>query len=398
MTRSAPAGESSRAADSARVAAARALVLDYAARTGLLDERAPARRYLWTDAFAVCNLLELYRRSGEAQLLELARRLVAQVHDVLGRHRPDDPRRGWISGLPEAEGRAHPTRGGLRIGKPLPERGASEAYDAELEWERDGQYFHYLTRWMHALSRVAGVTGDARPLVQAIELARAACRGFAGVGADGRPRLCWKMSVDLARPLVPSTGQHDALDGLLTCLELATRAASFPSIGGGGLEPEIAALRTMAAGRAQVTDDPLGIGGLLGDAYRLAQMIAAGSVADDGLLAHLLGVAQEGLSRATRRDFARAPAEYRLAFRELGLAIGLEAVPRMAALLEARAVVVPGLAQRLAALRLHVPLAEELVAFWSLDESRASRSWRAHEDIDAVMLATALVPDGYLSL
>jgi hypothetical protein len=44
------------------------------------------------------------------------------VHAVLGRHRPDDRRTGWISGLEEQEGSEHPTAGGLRIGKVMNER------------------------------------------------------------------------------------------------------------------------------------------------------------------------------------------------------------------------------------------------------------------------------------
>src|SRR5688500_20063875 len=97
------------------------LMQSFAERTGLSSDVVP-RRYLWTDAFAVCNFLAL----GE---VELAEALVAQVHTVLGRHRPDDVRRGWISGLDEATGAAHPTRGGLRIGKALPERGTNEVFD-----------------------------------------------------------------------------------------------------------------------------------------------------------------------------------------------------------------------------------------------------------------------------
>jgi len=31
-------------------------------------------------------------------------------------------------------------------GKALNERGADEPVDEHLEWNRDGQYFHYLTR------------------------------------------------------------------------------------------------------------------------------------------------------------------------------------------------------------------------------------------------------------
>ena len=47
------------------------------------------RRYLWTDAFAVCNFLELYRHTSDEKHLSL--RLVDQVHSILGRHREDEP-------------------------------------------------------------------------------------------------------------------------------------------------------------------------------------------------------------------------------------------------------------------------------------------------------------------
>lgn len=44
------------------------------------------------------------------------------------------------------EGKRHPTMGGLRIGKTLAERGPSEVFDENREWDRDGQYYHYLTK------------------------------------------------------------------------------------------------------------------------------------------------------------------------------------------------------------------------------------------------------------
>ena len=66
------------------------------------------RRYLWTDAFAVCNFLGLARATGDERYTELALRLVDQVHHVLGRHRADDARTGWISGLDAR--RARPIR------------------------------------------------------------------------------------------------------------------------------------------------------------------------------------------------------------------------------------------------------------------------------------------------
>ena len=125
------------------------LMLRFAERTGLALQR-PQQRYLWTDAFAVSNFLTLARATADGGYLRLAFALIDRVHEVLGKHRSDDSRTGWLSGLAEEIGASHPTRGGLRIGKRLPERHAEEPFDAELEWDRDGQYFHYLTRWMHA--------------------------------------------------------------------------------------------------------------------------------------------------------------------------------------------------------------------------------------------------------
>ena len=66
-----------------RTETARALMLEFAQRTGLTS-RAPPRRYLWTDAFAVCNFLELHRATGEAAL-----RVVAPLPHTAGLFRLD---------------------------------------------------------------------------------------------------------------------------------------------------------------------------------------------------------------------------------------------------------------------------------------------------------------------
>ena len=47
-----------------RIKEAITLMNHYAERTGLTGQQ-PARRYLWTDAFAVCNYLGLARITGE---------------------------------------------------------------------------------------------------------------------------------------------------------------------------------------------------------------------------------------------------------------------------------------------------------------------------------------------
>ena len=106
------------------------IMLDFARDTGLYPPAKPPRRYLWTDAFAVCGFWELYEKTGESLFKELALSLIDQVHNVLGKHREDDERSGWISGLSEEEGSKHPTIGGLRIGKKLPERTADEPYQS----------------------------------------------------------------------------------------------------------------------------------------------------------------------------------------------------------------------------------------------------------------------------
>src|SRR5512139_177224 len=113
----------------------REIMLDFVERTGFSPADNSQERYLWTAAFAVCNFLGLYIQTRDERYRCLALDLVAQVHEVLGRHRQDDERTGWISGLSEEEGRRHPTAGGLRIGKKLNERRPSELFDERLEWD-----------------------------------------------------------------------------------------------------------------------------------------------------------------------------------------------------------------------------------------------------------------------
>lgn len=363
-----------------------ALMQEFAERTGVTGTRAP-HRYLWTDAFAVCNFLGL----GEDAL---ASRLVEQVHAVLGTHRGDDTRSGPLSGLDGISARHHPTQGGLRIGKPLPERDADAPVDPTLEWERDGQYFHYLTRWMHALDQYAQRAGVPDANRWARELACTAVRAF--VVAGDPPRMVWKMSIGLDRPQVASMGQHDPLDGVITCLQL--RAHTPPGSGGPTLAPELRTLAALLAGTNLLTDDPLGIGGLLVDAYRLAQLVHE-RPGDDALLGLLLAASAGGLHAwLQQRPLARGP-EQRLAFRELGLAIGLSAAARLWRLLEhdhAPITGQPAVRASLDALIAQVPLARRIAGFWSDPAPRATDTWRAHEDINAVMLATCLAPAGYL--
>jgi len=373
----------------------------FAERTGL-GSRAPSHRYLWTDAFAVCNFLELARATGAAEYVELARALVAEVHLTLGKHRPDDWREGWLSGLSELGACAHPTWGGLRIGKARPERRWDEPIDDHLEWDRDGQYFHYLTRWMLALDQLARATRQPHFNLWARELAAVAFAAFSVQSSPGsRRRLVWKMSIDLSRPLVPSTGHHDALDGYITCVQLqATAAGLGTGHEGPPLQEERAGFEAMADGSAWATTDPLGLGSLLSDAYRVAQLRQVDPEIDAELVPTLLSAALDGLAHFVQQSSLGRRAAARLAFRELGLAIGLHALERLTRVGRegARGPATREEARLIEALAPALTLGSEIDAFWLKPEHREAASWAEHRDINEVTLATSLCPRGYLEL
>jgi hypothetical protein len=379
------------------------LMQDFARDTGLDPLTPHKKRYLWTDAFAVCNYLGLFQLTHNRTYKDLALRLVDQVHYTLGRHRDDDNRAGWISGLSAREGEQHPTIGGLRIGKTLPERTSDELYDERAEWDRDGQYYHYLTKWMHALNRVSRVTGDPVYLTWAIELARAAHAGFTHrVPGSGEKRMHWKMSIDLTRPLVPSMGQHDPLDGFVTCYELRQSASgnlwqTDPPI----LVQEMAEMRSICRGIHFATDDPLGIGGLLSDASRISRLTPSGSGDSSSLLESLVSSALEGLDSFTGSGSPDLPARHRLAFRELGLTIGLAGVENLQAWMMNNPTLCEGtsaLSRQIPALLEYLPLREKIEQFWLDAKNQKASPWTDHLEINRVMLATSLAPEAFLDV
>jgi hypothetical protein len=387
--------------DDAAAIAAR-LMSEFATRTGLSAAARDQRRYLWTDAFAVCNFLELYRRSGDQSDRAQATELIDNVHRLLGRYRDDDTRRGWISGRDEASGRRHPTAGGLRIGKPLKERDADEALDQRLEWDRDGQYFHYLTKWMHALCQTAFVTGDAAYARWALELGQAAFEGFARRSASGAiVGVYWKMSTDLSRPLVPATGLHDALDGFISFRQAQHALKTLGYGAAAGLDAAIESLSLLCQNGNWSTDDPLGLGGLLFDACRLCRLPREQRFNDVRLLQALTDGCRAGLAALLAGRQLREPAAFRLAFRELGLAIGLRALPIIADAVAKDAggfASSPALRRTVDVLLPYQSLSERIVDFWMPHARRGDASWQAHQDINDVMLATALIPDTFLLL
>lgn len=227
----------------------------------------------------------------------------------------------------------------------------------------------------------------------AAELAVAAHAGFTVRGPGGVSRMVWKTSIDLSRPLVPSMGHHDPLDALLTCLDVDTAPADGEeSVDVPRLGREIAEAAALCQGADWTTQDALGIGGLLVDCARLARMVAERGVGRRGLLAKLLADARASLAAFTRTGALSLPAAHRLGFRELGLSIGLRAVERLPHWLE------PGgeLAAAAEPLRPYLPLAHEIESFWADPAHRRAATWTEHQDINEVMLATSLAPEGYL--
>jgi hypothetical protein len=378
------------------------IMRDFASITGLEPASAHPQRYLWTDAFAVCNYLELFHRTDERKYQDLALRLVNQVHRILGRHRNDDPRMGWISGLNNEEGTIHPTRGGLRIGKQLNERRHQESINDPLEWDRDGQYYHYLIKWMHALNRVSRVTGDSTYTKWAIELAKTAHAAFTYFPpSGGQKRMFWKMSIDLSRPLVPSMGQHDPLEGFITYSELQVINRETFGQSSPDLRAEIADMSRICRGQRWFTDDPLGIGGLLTNSSIIAQIMIMGGLEYSALLESVLDSAMLGMESFTENDPLKFPADYRLGFRELGLSIGLKGMKNLQRFINNNSDVFSlesSLKAQVEALIEYVPISEKIEQFWLNGKNRHSSNWIEHREINMVMLATSLIHEGFLMI
>ena len=371
--------------------------------TAINSSATQPRRYLWTDAFAVCNYLSLYRQSATPFFLQQALQLVSQVHQVLGQERKDSGHKGWLSGLNDDQAQLHPTIAGLRIGKALNQRSEDDPVNDVLEWQQDGQYFHYLTKWMHALNCVSRDTGNGIYTQWAIELAKTAHRAFVYTPATGASkRIYWKMSIDLSRPLVSSMGQHDPLDGLLTYLQLHASAIQYPEIPAEfRLDTEIADMLEICNGISWVSHDTLGTGSLLSDAYKLLQLSDKQHLYQHIKFINLLDDIEQSLHVFVSHNPLQQGAAHRLAFRELGLAIGLQTISKMQQWLKQNSEHFHQqnlLDELLTKLSMFEPIRTTIEKFWLNPKHQTQNSWLEHGDINNVMLATSLLPDGYLQL
>ena len=340
---------------------------------------------------------------------ELALRLVEQVHRVLGRHRADD-RRSGLDQRARATARARPTRRAAACASAsrCPSGGADEPFDERLEWERDGQYFHYLTQ-VDARARSGGARDRASRCFNrwARELAEVgASRLHRTSRRGGRGAWCWKMSIDLSRPLVASMGQHDPLDGLITCVQLQSdrRARCACASSGPSLAEERDGLRGDDRGRRRshrrsarprrparrrvprrAADPPRARG-----SERSARPAARGGARRAGALR-----APERPGRGRPRRGSRSASS--------ASSVGLHALERLSRLGHQRARGPHARPSReearlLEALRPPSRWARRSTRSGSNPENRAAGAWAEHEDLNAVTLATSLCPEGFLEI
>jgi len=195
-------------------------------------------------------------------------------------------------------------------------------------------------------------------------------------------------------------GHYDPLDGFVTFSELR-----FSSGDGPGrmeeMDAEIAGMAWTCRGMNLATDDLLGLGGLLADVSRLAELTRLGGTGYEELLESVLASAAPGIRSFAEGNALAVPADYRLAFRELGLAIGLEGLGPLRDWIATDlrlSSVAPVLDWRIRPLMAYVPVAASIEEFWMDPLNLEIRSWRDHREINIVMLATALAPERFLAV
>ena len=135
------------------------------------------------------------------------------------------------------------------------------------------------------------------------------------------------------------------------------------------------------------------------DAQRVDDLLHRGAISDQQLRDELLAAALSGLRYYAVSGELRRPVDYRLAFRELGLAIGLQSIEPMWQIVNddsSHSSTSPELRAQLQALREYVPLRNDIESVWRNPEHHRSTAWSEHRDINEVMLATCLVPEGFL--
>lgn len=376
------------------------IMLDFSESTGISDGSEKQSRFLWSDSFALINFLELYRQTGNEKFKDSAFNLLNQVHNVLGFHREDDQRSGRISGFSDEDGEKHPTIRGLRIGKSENERKISEPCDEKKEVNRDGQYFHYLTKWIHALNLLSKVTSNQLYNDWAIELVKGVHPKFVYFDNQKQNKSIYrKMSIDLSYPLVAAMRELDSLDGYISYNQLRS-SAEVKNVSH-DLTFEISDMLEISKGCNWNSENLLEIGELLSNSYRLAQLIVKENLNDFDLLNKILESALYGLEGCAKRDYLSIPAEFRVPYREFSLSIGLSVSDLFKILIEEHPDTFKGnkkLMTNLALLGRNVRLKSMIEKFWMDDSNKRTKNWIEYKAINTAMLATSLMPEGFLKI
>ena len=143
------------------------------------------------------------------------------------------------------------------------------------------------------------------------------------------------------------------------------------------------------------TNDSLGIGGMLLDAFRLCHLLQTKNTpVDFNILQSLLKNSLLSLDYyLSSGELYEAP-QYRLAFREFGLSIGLRAIQLIN---ETTPPYSDKLLSLLKQFKKYDSVIHDIESFWLNPEHQRCKTWLDHIDINEVMLATSLAPEGFLS-
>ena len=180
-------------------------------------------------------------------------KLVKTVHECLGSPRSNDKDDAMKIDLSPSSPTGHV---GLRIGK----LHSTKVTDYGMEY--DGQYWHYVDKWLLALARSGHVN-------EGVHIAKSCFLAFFDADHGG---IRWKLSVDSTAP--PSLRYAGPSDDALVALIVFSilEAARARESGGGGndngngdgapsLRDEIQMLKSALTGyKPRVTNDPLGWG------------------------------------------------------------------------------------------------------------------------------------------
>jgi hypothetical protein len=126
-------------------------------------------------------------------------------------------------------------------------------------------------------------------------------------------------------------------------------------------------------------------------------LLQEGAIDAMHLLEDLLECSLVGLHHYNKSGELTHPVQHRLGFRELGLSIGLHAIEKLKENINSSKMVSKKIQSQIARIDEFQPMGKEIMHFWLDPENQQSDTWKEHIDINEVMLATSLVPHGFLS-